>query len=130
MKLVILDECDSMTSAAQFALRRGECGITVVIEKFTSTTRFCLSCNYVSKIIPAILSRCTRFRFTQLKPEFIGKRIVQIAGKEQSLLSLSIRIKLETGVENAIISLAEGDMRKVLNILEVVQRVSVVLLNG
>eukprot|EP00831_Metopus_contortus_P083476 TRINITY_DN9253_c0_g1_i1.p1 TRINITY_DN9253_c0_g1~~TRINITY_DN9253_c0_g1_i1.p1 ORF type:complete len:165 (-),score=19.89 TRINITY_DN9253_c0_g1_i1:30-524(-) len=61
MKLVILDECDSMTSAAQFALRR-------IIEQYTTTTRFCLSCNYVSKIIPAILSRCTRFRFTQLKP--------------------------------------------------------------
>ncbi len=76
MKLVILDECDSMTSAAQFALRR-------IIEKFTSTTRFCLSCNYVSKMIPAILSRCTRFRFTQLRPQYIEKRLKEIAATEK-----------------------------------------------
>lgn len=47
IKLVILDECDSMTNAAQFALRR-------IVEKYTRTTRFCLICNYVSKLIPAL----------------------------------------------------------------------------
>lgn len=80
MKLVILDECDSMTSAAQFALRRSRIWVgKVVIEKYTGTTRFCLSCNYVSKIIPAVLSRCTRFRFSQLKSEQIETRLNEIA---------------------------------------------------
>ena len=61
-KLVILDEADMMTSAAQFALRR-------VIEKYTKNVRFCLICNQVNKIIPAIQSRCMRFRFGPLNKE-------------------------------------------------------------
>jgi replication factor C subunit 3/5 len=85
IKLVILDECDSMTSAAQFALRRSK-GIYVlfnlVIEKYTKNTRFCLSCNYVSRIIPAILSRCTRFRFSPLKSDSLLGRLNEIAAKE------------------------------------------------
>ena len=60
--MVILDESDAMTKDAQFALRR-------VIEKYTRNTRFCLICNYVSKIIPALQSRCTRFRFAPLQAE-------------------------------------------------------------
>jgi replication factor C subunit 3/5 len=59
IKLVILDECDNMTSTAQFALRR-------IVEKYTKTTRFCLICNFVSKVIPALQSRTTKFRFSPL----------------------------------------------------------------
>lgn len=72
VKLIILDEADNMTSDAQAALRRGKLWVKIfmhntsltqsstVIEKYTQNTRFCLICNYVNKIIPALQSRCTR----------------------------------------------------------------------
>lgn len=103
LKLVILDECDAITSSAQFALRR-------VIEKYTKTTWFCLICNYVSKIIPALQSRCTRFRFSPLKPDAVELKLNEIAWAEQ--------ITLDRDAATAIVKLSEGDMRKVLNILE------------
>lgn len=71
-KLIILDEADSMTRTAQFALRR-------VIEKYTRTTRFCIIANYVNKIIPALQSRCTCFRFGPLDAADISKHLVKIA---------------------------------------------------
>merc|ERR1712142_553115 len=74
-KLVILDEADAMTTDAQNALRR-------IIEKFTDNVRFCLICNYLSKIIPALQSRCTRFRFGPLQEEQILPRLEQVCQKE------------------------------------------------
>lgn len=102
-KLVILDEADMMTSAAQAALRR-------VIEKYSRNARFCLICNQVSKIIPAIQSRCMRFRFSPLKKEQCSERIKMICQNEM------IQIDYET--INKIIEIGKGDMRKILNILE------------
>ena len=103
MKLVILDEADNMTRDAQFALRR-------VIEKYTSNTRFCLICNYVSKIIPALQSRCTRFRFSPLAPDHVRARVKAICVAEN--------IDCPDDGMNALLCLAKGDMRKVLNLLE------------
>lgn len=74
-KLVILDECDAMTKDAQFALRR-------VIEKYTRNARFCLIANYASKIIPALQSRCTRFRFAPLPDADVRERVLAVAEKE------------------------------------------------
>ena len=74
-KLIILDEADSMTQVAQAALRR-------IIEKYTTNVRFCIICNYASKIIPALQSRCTRFRFAPLKTEDIQARVHHIVHAE------------------------------------------------
>jgi replication factor C subunit 3/5 len=103
IKLVILDECDSMTSAAQFALRR-------IVEKYTKTTRFCLICNYVSKIIPALQSRCTRFRFGPLDSQSVLIKLNEI--------SIAEGLQLQPEAAQAITTISSGDMRKVLNILE------------
>ena len=103
VKLVILDEADAMTNDAQFALRR-------VIEKYTKNARFCLICNYVSKIIPALQSRCTRFRFAPLSRDQIRDRLVEVAQAEKCNTT-------DDGIES-ILALSGGDMRRVLNLLQ------------
>jgi len=103
IKLVILDEADNMTKDAQMALRR-------VIEKYAKNARFCIICNYASKIIPAVQSRCTRFRFAPLKTDLVVGRVKEIVAKE--------RIEVTKKGLNAVLQLSGGDMRKVLNILQ------------
>lgn len=102
-KLIILDEADAMTNDAQNALRR-------VIEKFTENVRFCLICNYLSKIIPAIQSRCTRFRFGPLANEQILPRLNYVIEQE--------KVEVAEDGRKALLALSGGDMRKVLNILQ------------
>lgn len=101
--MIILDEADAMTKDAQNSLRR-------IIERFTETTRFCIICNYLSKIIPAIQSRCTRFRFSPLKKDQILPRLHEVCRRES--------LSLNQDGEKALLTLAEGDMRRVLNILQ------------
>ncbi|KAJ0019917.1 hypothetical protein NQD34_007486, partial [Periophthalmus magnuspinnatus] len=103
-KLVILDEADAMTQDAQNALRR-------VIEKFTENTRFCLICNYLSKIIPALQSRCTRFRFGPLVPEQMIPRLEHVIQQEKV-------IDISPDGMKALVTLSSGDMRRSLNILQ------------
>jgi len=103
IKLIILDEADSMTNDAQNALRR-------IVERYTKNARFCFICNYVSKIIPALQSRCTRFRFSPLSSEQIYDRLVHIVQEEKVETT-------ENGLQS-ILSLACGDMRRVINTLQ------------
>jgi replication factor C subunit 3/5 len=103
IKLIILDEADAMTSVAQMALRR-------VVEKYVANARFCLICNYVNKIMPALQSRCTKFRFGPLTPDDARARVLQIAAAEA--------VDLAPGAVDALLDLAHGDMRRVLNILQ------------
>ncbi|KAF2360327.1 Replication factor C C-terminal [Trinorchestia longiramus] len=102
-KIVILDEADAMTNDAQNALRR-------VIEKFTENVRFCLICNYLSKIIPAIQSRCTRFRFGPLTTDQMLPRLQMVVQEE--------KVDMTTDGKQALVVLAGGDMRRVLNVLQ------------
>uniref|UniRef100_A0A8D8S879 Activator 1 subunit 5 n=1 Tax=Cacopsylla melanoneura TaxID=428564 RepID=A0A8D8S879_9HEMI len=102
-KLIILDEADAMTNDAQNALRR-------IIEKFTNNVRFCIICNYLSKITPAIQSRCTRFRFGPLDSSLIMDRLDYVIEQE--------KVNITQDGKKAIIELSDGDMRKVLNILQ------------
>lgn len=92
-----------MTTAAQNALRR-------VIEKYTKNVRFCLICNYVGKIIPAIQSRCTRFRFAPLSPIVVMDRIKMVMREENVVID-------QDGLD-AVVGLSKGDMRRALNILQ------------
>ncbi|KAG7016477.1 Replication factor C subunit 3 [Cucurbita argyrosperma subsp. argyrosperma] len=103
VKLVLLDEADAMTKDAQFALRR-------VIEKYTKNTRFALICNHVNKIIPALQSRCTRFRFAPLDNVHVTERLRYVIEAE--------RLDVTEGGLAALVRLCTGDMRKALNILQ------------
>ena len=108
-KILFLDEADALTNDAQNALRR-------TMERYSATTRFILSCNYSSKIIEPIQSRCAVYRFRPLSPEAVSKRIRYIA--EQEGLELT-----ERGL-SAIEYVAGGDMRKAINALQAAALIS------
>ena len=103
VKLIILDEADSMTFDAQFALRR-------IIEKYSTTLRFCLICNYENKIIPAIRSRCANFRFCNIDVSHICEKLNQIKKYE--------KLNCDSHVIETIALLAKGDLRKAINLLQ------------
>lgn len=102
-KIIFLDESDALTSDAQHALRR-------TMEKYTKTCRFVLSCNYSSRIIEPIQSRCVVFRFRPLQAKEIEGRLSEIAGKE--------KLKLDKKALEAIVYVCMGDLRKAVNILQ------------
>ena len=111
-KVIFLDEADALTKEAQQALRR-------TMENFTGTCRFVMSCNYSSKIIDPIQSRCAIFRFKLLEKKDIEKRIKIIAEKE----GLQIDEKtIETLYEGS-----EGDCRRVINLLQACASISPVI---
>ena len=102
-RVIFLDEADSLTSDAQSALRR-------TMEQFSDNTRFILSCNYSSKIIDPIQSRCAVFRFSPLSDEAIGAQIDEIAAEEG--------IAVTDDGRDALIYAAGSDMRRAINSLQ------------
>ncbi len=102
-KIILLDEADALTSEAQHALRR-------MMENYTTTCRFILDCNYSSKVILPIQSRCAIFRYKPLSEEDVKKYVKRIAENES--------LKLDDKVIDAIFNSSEGDLRKVTNILQ------------
>lgn len=106
-KIVILDEADSMTQDAQSALRR-------TMETYSKITRFCLICNYVTRIIDPLASRCSKFRFKSLDEGNAGKRLADIAKLEN--------VQLEDGVVDTLLRCSEGDLRKAITFLQSASR--------
>jgi replication factor C small subunit len=102
-KIIYLDECDALTREAQQALRR-------TMENYTQTCRFILSCNYSSKIIDPIQSRCAVFRFKNLGKDEMSEIIDSITKSE--------KIPIDQKAKQALVDIAEGDARRATNILQ------------
>lgn len=108
-KIIFLDEADALTKEAQQALRR-------TMENYTETCRFILSCNYSSKIIDPIQSRCVVFRFKLLEKKDIDKRIRVIAQNE--------RLNIDDRAAEALYEGSEGDCRRAINLLQASSSIS------
>ena len=102
-KLVILDEIDSMTSEAQEILRQ-------VIEYYNNNVRFCLICNFIKKINISLQSRCILFKFKSIPFNELNKYISKICFLEN--------IEMSSKSITVIINYCNGDLRKLLNILQ------------
>ena len=109
-KVIILDEADTMTPDAQSALRR-------TMETHAAVTRFCLVCNYASKIIAPLASRCAKFRFSPLHSEAMKRRLLHICEKEGVIFQNCSRSVLD-----AIVASSRGDMRNSINTLQTVSQ--------
>lgn len=102
-KIIFLDESDSLTPEAQQALRR-------TIESFSGVCRFILSCNYSSRIIEPIQSRCAVFRLRGLNEEDVKEYLNRVVDGE----------KLDADADGlkAIYDISNGDLRKSTNLLQ------------
>jgi replication factor C small subunit len=102
-KIIYLDECDALTKEAQQALRR-------TMENYTKSTRFILSCNYSSKIIDPIQSRCSMFRFRLLEESNVSKLIDKIISSE--------KLAITPEAKKLLYKISSGDCRKLENLLQ------------
>jgi DNA polymerase III delta prime subunit len=102
-KLLILDEADSMTQDAQNALRR-------TMEAYSKVTRFCFICNYVSRIIEPLASRCAKFRFRPLHQEVMSDRVHYICKTEG--------VELDADAFKLLAQVSAGDLRKAVTTLQ------------
>ena len=103
-KIIFMDEADALTSDAQAALRR-------TMEKYSKICRFILSCNYSSKIIDPIQSRCAVFRFKPLSKDDVKGFLTKIVTNEN--------VKIDDDALDALVHVARGDMRRAVNSLQV-----------
>lgn len=103
-KILILDEADAMTIDAQTALRK-------VMEEYSYITKFCIICNYIDKIIPAIISRCMEFKFFPLQNQTTQLHIKKIIEKE-------FDYEIDNNIINTISIISNGDLRKAINIVQ------------
>ena len=103
-KIIFMDEADALTSDAQAALRR-------TMEKYSSICRFILSCNYSSKIIDPIQSRCAVFKFKPLSDQEIHDYLSKIIADE--------KVDIDDDALNGLVDIARGDMRRAVNSLQV-----------
>ncbi len=108
-KVIFLDEADALTPEAQQALRR-------TMENYASTCRFVMSCNYSSKIIDPIQSRCAVFRFKLLEKKDVEKVIKRIAQAEN--------LEIDDEAITAIYEASEGDCRRSVNLMQSTSSVS------
>ncbi|AYV79278.1 MAG: ATPase [Faunusvirus sp.] len=104
-KMIILDEADTMTDDTQFALRR-------IIEQYSKTTRFCLICNYITRIIDPITSRCTKLDFKPISLDALQRVITKIFKNE------NIGIDNIPELSEKIYKLTHGDLRNSITILQ------------
>ena len=111
-KIIFLDEADALTPEAQQALRR-------IMENYSTTCRFILSCNYSSKIIDPIQSRCAIFRFKLLEKKDIEKVINKIAEGENLQINLEAIEMLYEG--------SEGDCRRAINLIQSTASISPII---
>jgi replication factor C small subunit len=102
-KVIFLDEADALTREAQQALRR-------TMENYSATCRFILSCNYSSKIIEPIQSRCVVLRFKLLEKKDIASIITRICEKE--------KLKFADDAMATLYEASEGDCRRAINLLQ------------
>jgi|UniRef100_A0A7S4D2Y9 replication factor C subunit 2/4 len=107
-KIIILDEADALLPDAQMALRR-------MMEDFAHVTRFCLICNYVSKIVDPIISRCAKYRFKPLNKEPLHTRIKYISDREGVQISPTALRHLD--------AVSKGDLRMAITFLQGAQRI-------
>jgi len=102
-KILFLDEADNLTAEAQGALRR-------MMERYSGSCRFILSCNYSSRIIDPIQSRCAVFRFRAYSPDAVRAQLKRVATGEGK--------KVSPEAMEAILSASGGDMRRATNLLQ------------
>jgi replication factor C small subunit len=103
-RIIFLDEADSLTSDAQAALRR-------TMEQYAGTCRFILGCNYSSRIIQPIQSRCAVFRYRPLRAEHVKKALRRVAQDR--------KLEITQGGLDALLYVSAGDMRKAVNTLQI-----------